>query len=167
MGRIDWSRYAPPGRNARQEAKYFSLGILGACAVSLQYLLAFYNARSGLFIMKAGRPVLRPGALMPDFGTLLGWSFAGFWALLLCAAVDAALHAAYHYQEGSRPVYLMRRLPDRWEYARRCLAVPVAAAVCALLTAAILLGAYYAVYMICTPAECLTPDQWQKIWRAL
>lgn len=167
MGRFDWGRYAPVGQDARQEAGLFALGLLIAALASLQFAAAYGAARGRLFVQKLGRPVLREGAVMPDFAELLGWSFAGFWVLLLCAVLAAALHAAYHRQGGSRADYLMRRLPDRWEYARRCLAVPAAAALAALLAMGVLLAVYYTVYMTCTPEACLTPDQWGKIWRLL
>lgn len=165
MKGFDWGRYAPVGQDARQEAGLFGLGLVIAGLVSLQFAAAYHAARGRLFVQKLGRSVLREGALMPDFADLLGWSFAGFGVLLLGAVLTAALHAACHRQGGSRADYLMRRLPDRWEYPRRCLAVPAAAALAGLLAMGALLAVYYAVYMTCTPAACLTPDQWGKIWR--
>ena len=38
------------------------------------------------------------------------------------------------------------------------------AALC-LLAAFVVLLLYFGYYMIATPEQCLTPDQWQKIWR--
>ena len=53
----------------------------------------------------------------------------------------------------------MRRLPQRWELLRRCLTVPVLAAVGYLLEAALLLGIDYAIYRLATPAQAL-----QALW---
>ena len=51
-------------------------------------------------------------ALIP-FALLAGWMVA-----------LALVHLLSHYQE-SRSIYLMRRLPDRWELWRRCLTLPL------------------------------------------
>ena len=82
----------------------------------------------------------------------------------LCLVLLAAYHYAYHRQ-GSKSIYLMRRLPSKLELHRRCLTLPIAGILIALLTAFLLLLIYYAVYMNVTPAECLMPGQWQKLWR--
>lgn len=168
MARIDWSRWAPPGRDARQEAVRFLWGLGGGAALAWVWFLArYWSARSELFVVKNGRRVLSEGRMMPDLPEIIGISFLGLWAVLLWAAVTAALHYAGHYREGSRPVYLMRRLPDRWEYHRRCLAIPGAAALLAAVLIPAFLMLFYVIYMNCTPAACLPPDQWQKIWRVL
>ena len=71
-----------------------------------------------------------------------------------CMAGLALYHWFYHYQ-GSKSIYLMRRLPRRSELPVRCLAVPVAGALGAGALAAILLGVYWMVYRLCTPAAAL------------
>lgn len=113
MARIDWSRWAPPDRDARQEAARFLWGLGGGAALAWVWFLSrYWSARSELFVVKNGRRVLSEGRMMPDLPEIIGISFLGLWAVLLWAAVTAALHYAGHYREGSRPVYLMRRLPD-------------------------------------------------------
>ena len=37
----------------------------------------------------------------------------------------------------------------------------------ALVLILVFLMLFYEIYMNCTPAACLAPDQWQKIWRVL
>lgn len=103
---------------------------------------------------------------MPLFAELLAESrpMAGFWITAACMAALAAWHYAYHYQ-GSRSIYLMRRLPSRWELWRRCLALPAAGAVCALLLAALLLLCYFGLYLLLTPRPCLQPGQWAGLGR--
>ena len=168
MAKIDWSRWAPPGRDARQEAVRFLWGLGGGAALAWVWFLArYWNARSQLFVVKNGRRVLLEGRMMQDLPEVIGISFLGLLAVLLWAAVTAALHYADHYREGSRPVYLMRRLPDRWEYHRRCLAIPAATVAATAVLLAGSLALFYGAYMLFTPAACVVPGQWAEIWRVL
>lgn len=158
--RIPIERYAPPGVDVQQEVERTVWGLIAAAVLSLRFLLAYLGSRSELYdVLPNGVRVLEEHAMMPTFQDLFSWSFLGFGIFLLAMAAVAAMHVAYHYQGSSRPIYLMRRLPDRREYWRRCLALPAAGALCALAVMAILLGIYLAVYLNCTPAQCL-PDPW-------
>ena len=158
--RIPIERYAPPGVDVQQEVERTIWGLLAAVVLSLRFLLAYLDSRSNLYdVLQNGSRVLKEHAMMPIFRDLFSWSFLGFWIFLPAMSVVAIMHVAYHYQGGSRPIYLMRRLPDRWEYRRRCLALPAAGALCALAVMGILLGVYLAVYLLCTPAQCL-PEPW-------
>ena len=168
MARIDWSRWAPPDRDARQEAVLFLWGLGdGTVLAWVWFLSRYWSARSELFVLKNGRRVLPAGRMIPDLPEIIGGSFLGLWAVLLCAVVTVALHYAGHYREGSRPVYLMRRLPDRWEYHRCCLTIPGTVILIALVLILVFLMLFYVIYMNCTPEACLPPDQWQKSWRLL
>lgn len=121
--RIPIERYAPPGVDVQQEVERTVWGLIAAAVLSLRFLLAYLGSRSELYdVLPNGVRVLEEHAMMPTFRDLFSWSFLGFGIFLLAMAAVAAMHVAYHYQGGSRPIYLMRRLPDRWEYWRRCLA---------------------------------------------
>ena len=65
-------------------------------------------------------------------------------------------HYLYHYQ-GSRSIYLMRRLPDRWELLRRCIALPLCGALAALLTGLLITLLWAGIYLLATPRELLSP----------
>ena len=91
---------------------------------------------------------------MEPFLEVLDGALLGFAAAALLMAGLALWHLLYHYQ-GSRSIDLMRRLPRRSELPVRCLAVPVAGALGAGALAAILLGVYWMVYRLCTPAAAL------------
>ena len=117
-----------------------------------------------LYHKNGSNRTLIPGAIMPDFTEILDRSLWGFLVAIIAALALIGVHYACHYQD-SKSIYTMRRLPNRWELHRRCLTLPLYfAAVCAVL-AALLLVLYFVLYMLATPAQCLTPDQWQKIWR--
>lgn len=157
-------RYAPPGIDPWREAQRMGWGLLAAAVYSGRFLIAYSTARGNLFQWEHGKKILIEGAVMPDFAELFSGSFAGLWMFAICMAAVAAWHIAYHYQGGSRSVYLMRRLPDRWEYGRRCLTLPALGVLAAVCVAALLTLAYFAIYLGCTPKSCLTPGQWGKLW---
>ena len=161
MAKIDWGRWAPPSQNAQQEVIAFSCGLAACTAVMWLYVLSHYwNARSRLFILKNGVQILREEAEMPVLSLILGSGFLPLWTLVGAAICTIFAHYAGHYREGSRPVYLMRRLPDRWEYHRRCLAIPGTALLASLVIMALSLWAFWGIYMTFTPAQCLPPDPW-------
>lgn len=157
--RIPIERYAPPGVDVQTEVERTVWGLIAAAVLSLRFFLAYVDRRTYVYDLLEDFPGPEKIVVMPTFREIFSWSFLGFWIFLLAMAALAVFHVAYHYQGGSRPVYLMRRLPDRWEYRRRCLALPAAGALCALVVMAILLGIYLAVYLNCTPAQCL-PEPW-------
>ena len=78
----------------------------------------------------------------------------------------ACYHYAYYYL-GSRSIYVMRRLPDRWEQWRRCLAVPVLLAAVFLLAIELLTFVYFLKFLLETPDPCLPSDPWRQLLYAL
>lgn len=164
--KINLSHHAPPGINLRPERHFFAAGMICAFFYSLTFFAQYRQARAMLYEWRGGKRVLMPGAIMEDFSPLLGNALIGFFILILCMLALIIYHYAYHHQ-GSKSIYLMKRLPNRWELHRRCLTLPFLAALLCLLAAAALLLTYFGIYMIFTPKECLIPGQWLKMWRVL
>ena len=143
------TRNIPLGCDAAAERKWLTWGAVAGFLMNLRFPVAYYSAWQQLFPHVNGRRIYTGGAMAP-FGELLGFSL---WGCLLAAAAMAVLavwHYACHFR-GSRSIYTMRRLPQRWELAKRCLAVPAAGAAAYLLEAAVLLALDYAVYCLVTP----------------
>lgn len=166
MKKPDLSRLAPPGMSLKQEKRYFLGGLACAWLYSWTFLGRYLDARGDLFFYSGIERRLRPDAVMPDFAGLVGGALWGFAILAVCMLFFIAFHYAYYYQ-GSKSVYLMRRLPSRWEIHRRSLTLPLLAVCLCALAAFLILLADFAVYMLFTPNECLTPHQWQKLWSVL
>jgi uncharacterized membrane protein YqhA len=101
---------------------------------------------------------------MPDFIDIFEGSLGGYFILSLCMLLLIALRYAYYYQN-SKSIYLMKRLPDKFELHRRCIILPVMAALSCAVIAFLVLLLYFGHYMLFTPDACLTPGQWAKIWR--
>lgn len=133
---------------------------------SMLFLVRFFNDRTDLFYRSGNQALLRAGAVMTDFGVLVNDTLWGFVLLAVCMLCMAVFRYAYFYRD-SKSICLMRRLPDRWELHRRCLALPLAAVAVCLLAASLVLLADLAVYYAFTPGECLTPHQWQKLWSVI
>ena len=163
MRRIDWTRWAPAGVNGRREAGWLLAGLglsaaVGAAAFLRRLCRAIrYAAEYGL-----------AGETIPGFPEVLGRSLMGFPLVLIAAAGLAVYHVDLHYR-GSRSIYLMRRLPDRWGLLRRCGAIPLAGAGAGLLLWGLLKLLFLALYVWLTPAERLGADYtgglWAVLWR--
>jgi len=164
--KIDLARHAPLGLDLYMEKQIFHTGMVVSGLFSLGFLFRYSKYWSRLYLYYETKKVLRTGAIMPDFVEVMGRYLLPFVVLALVMLICSVYHYRHHYR-GSKSIYLMRRLPNRWELHRRCLTLPLAAAAICLLTAFALLLLYFAIYMLATPEECLTPGQWQKIWRVL
>ncbi len=164
--KLDLSRCAPPGLDLRAETCLFGGCMALSTLFSLSFLVRFFEERDRLYRSSGSERTLLPDAVMPDFADVLDGALIGFAVLALCMAAFVAVHYAYHHQ-GSKSIYLMRRLPDRWERHRRCWTLPLLGIAACLLAAFVLLLIYYAIYMLATPEVCLTPGQWRKIWRVI
>ncbi len=164
MNLPDLTRFSPPGYSTERERALFLTGLIGSTIYSAFFFIRYAAAFDNLYGYEGKRRVLLPDALMPDFADLIDTTFVGFAlvaALMLCFIVN---RYAY-FRQGSRADYLMRRLPDRLDWHRRCLPLPILAALGCAVCAFVLLLIYFAIYMLFTPAVCLRPEQWYKIWR--
>lgn len=166
--RIDLSRHVPPGFDPKPELQFYFTFLIIQIVVNLaMFLMAYFQALGNLYWAGARERTLIPGAVMSDFAAILdGAAMHFFLVLALCMPVFALIHYLYHRQ-GSKSIYLMRRLPNRWELHRRCLTLPLAGLALCALTALVLLLAFLAVYLNATPKQCLPPLSWQKIWSVI
>lgn len=150
----------PPGIPAKKEIQFYGIGNAAAFLVSCSFLSRYRDAYGQLFNFRHGGKVLRPDAMMQPFGTLIRGSFLGFLVIAVCLLGLIAFH--YHsYRHESMSIYLMRRLPDRKLLRRQCLTLPLLGLALSALFALILLGIYYAVYLLRTPAVCLPAEIWR------
>lgn len=155
MKTIDLSRFAPPGTAIGEEIKRLCVGLAAStCYAVLIYGVNFRSAYDFLFDRYGADRVLRPGAVMLPFDILLEWSLSFFYIMALCS-LSAAIFHHLHYYSGSKSIYLMRRLPQRWELLRRNITLPLAGAAVSLLAALLLKLLFLGVYYLVTPAQCL------------
>ena len=157
-------KYAPPGYEVEREVRVFKIGLLLAIGFSLLFLVRYLHTYH--YEKHFSFWILDKDAIMPDFSELIsGWLY-GFFLLPMVMLAYVPVHYMQYHQE-SKCIYLMRRLPNPFELHYRCWVIPVACGVVCLLIAFVCLLIYFAVYMLVTPDQCLTPDQWQKIWSVI
>lgn len=164
---FDPTRYVPAGISWQKELG--KLGIwLGVCAVwgFMTFLMQYLPDQSDLMEWVEGERFLIPGSVMSDFHESMNLVLLLFPMACLYLVWTAVAYYQYH-REGSMSIYLMRRLPDRWELHRRCLVFPFAGLVLCGIAAFLTVVLCYIYYMVATPEVCLTPGQWQKYWRFL
>lgn len=155
----------PPGIRAEQEIKGFLVVLALAAGISLLFFLRLWSAYEALFEWTEEQRVLREGAVMADFSGLLGLgTFSGFLLAVWVPPVTAICHYRYYYQD-SKSIYLMRRLPKRFELHKRALVLPFLELLFVVITVFLLVVFYYTIYLLVTPAQCLVLGQWQKLWR--
>lgn len=149
--------YFPPGFPQKPWENFILIGYIFCLLFSgANYLIRLWAAHGNLF--DDSRQLL-PGVVMEQFGHIVRGSFPCFALLAISMLALMAANLRYHYQ-GSKSIYLMRRLPKRWELYRRCLVLPAAVILVSLASAFLLLAAYYRIYLTVTPPQCLPPNQW-------
>ena len=111
----------------------------------------------------ASERVFLPGIMMHDFYTLLEGVWPLFWVPILTAVILAWVNRQGFHQ-GSKAVYLMRRLPNRWEYFRRCFALPLMTILLGMVLTILVLLACWGLYTHSVPDYAIPPDQWEKFW---
>ena len=95
-----------------------------------------------------------PYVSMLPFWDIAKDGYRGFLVMAFVLLWLAWYHYRYHHQK-SKSIYLMKRLPAKNELRKRCLTLPVTAAVVTAVTAAALTVIYYVCYIKMTPEPFL------------
>ena len=162
----------PPWTDPSTQLSGLGFGLVICALASFGRFQSLLNhAVSTLYTGHIGKSPLLEGAKMKYFGYLIcgndptySWYSAPvftWFPFLFLAAVILAFVNYSGFRNGSKSVYLMRRLPDRWEYHRRCLTIPLLAILAGLVSIPLLIGIFYAIYLHATPEQCLQPNQWE------
>lgn len=149
----------PPGFPVQTERKLFYTALAAAQLWSLGFLINFFDARKNCYIWRGSNRYLKPEAVMPRFFELAAGPCAGFAVAALCMAALILWHIHYYY-EGSRSVYLMRRLPRQGVFYASIVSSPLCLGAAILLAGAITLGLYALIYRIFCPPLCVPLRPW-------
>ncbi len=162
--RIDASYLLPLGMDTRYHKALFIGGNIISSFLSLGFLYRYFDERAALFVYGPdGVEGIMEGAVMPPFTEVLEKALWGFYITAVCVLLLAIYHAAF-FRIGSKSVYLMKRLPQRWELARRIFVLPLAGAAATLLIGAVFCGIYFVLYLLVTPEVCLP---YGNLWGSL
>ncbi len=157
MKRIKLS--VPPGFPVETEQKLFYTALVLAELWSLGFVFRFGTAQRGCYLWRGENRYLRPDAVMPPFFQIVGSAAAGFGVAALCMAALILWHLHYYY-EGSRSIYLMRRLPRRSTLPASILVSPLCRAAIILLAGIATLLIYALIYQLFTPPLCVPLRPW-------
>lgn len=157
------SRFLPLTISRRAVIQGFGLGVLASLLCNCYFIYTYGQANRALYYITPEHKILRPDATMPTFSALLGISLYGCLAAAL-AMIPVAWIFWNSHTMGSKSIYTMRRLPNRWELHRRCFTVPALAAVGFLLLAVALWGLNFAIYWNYTPPSYLPTSMWEALW---
>lgn len=152
-----FEKYTPPGIDFTKQLKFCLIGVSAAIGWSWSYLAKYMTARANLYEYSMVGKVLKEGVVIKTFSELVHEgldSLDGFLVFYIVMLGLLVYHYLYYYQ-GSKSIYLMRRLPDRWELYRRCIALPFAGIAIGVVIEVGILLLYYGIYLVCTPQQCL------------
>ena len=147
-------KYAPLGIHLTSEIGLYIFGMIAATLHSMWFLLEYGSAVNNLYQYSAGKRVLMEGARIQGFSQLTEGVFLTGQLVCIVTLLVVIYHYLYHYQ-GSRMMYLMNRLPDKMDVHKRCWTLPVAGSCIAAVWMMLLKMIYYAIYLLCTPSQCL------------
>ena len=165
MLRTKLEKLLPPGFDLEAELKWIAWGLGLSFFYSLGFLFRYGSAISALYYYDGNyNKILNEQSYMRPFSQLFGSTTSGFLLVAICMIGLAAYHYAYHYQ-GSKSIYLMRRLPDRLDLWRRCLTLPLLAILVCAVCVSILTAIYYAVYLGFTPKMYLVRESFSSLIR--
>lgn len=155
--------YIPVGIHVNQLYRVVLLLVIIPSINSLQFFASFYVARREQIRLSESAGSVIP---MENFVEILGNGFVVFpIAALGCLAI-AIYTYGYHYGE-SMSIYLMKRLPDKYELGRRIFTVPMLSAVMIVGWGMMLLLIYYLYYMNFSPEGSVMGNQWSillNVW---
>ncbi|MDE7243156.1 MAG: hypothetical protein K2O18_04150 [Oscillospiraceae bacterium] len=163
--KITFEHLVPLGLDGRKTCLGIVTAVFSSWVFSIvSFLGRYYGAHSNLF--DPWNMYLRPGVVMQPFFQI--WDSTSFLFALtaFCMLPLALWHYYYHFRD-SRSIYLMRRLPDRWDLWRRCLALPLLGLTACFVLVVLNTLLFYAVYCFFTPRQCLEPGQWRMFWENL
>lgn len=158
-------KYSPPGMELSYEKRIFYWGMLLSAFYSFFGFFANFSiAFNKLYNYIDGKRVLNINETMQSFHSLLGRSFIGFY-ILATVMIGSIIYRYAYYRQGSKNIYTMKRLPQKYEWHKRALVIPIVSILICIIEILILIMIYFLIYIIVTPKACLLPNQWQMLWR--
>lgn len=151
----------PLGKSGTDTAGWIFGSVIGAAIFHFIGFATYYDYCLGALYTDEKRTMLMDPTgqdqwcWMPSFAEMMETRYYFFIFIALCMAALAVYNYKYHFQ-GSKSIYLMRRLPDQRDFARRCLTLPVLGILACVIFAAITTGLCYWLYMSNTPDVYLT-----------
>lgn len=173
MKRHDLSFLCPVGRDWRSMRQLYLIPLVLLLVLSFLVFLGIYDNTRSLLVHQDGDWAVTTAVLghdlpyghkMPPF-RMMGRIVLAPLPYMAASLLIGGVASNYRFcRSGSRSDYTMRRLPDPWEYHRRCWALPLLSCVLYLLAFAALYAISFSIYHFATPKALLAPTLWQQFW---
>lgn len=154
----------PPGMNPGEERKFVKIGLVLSALLGGLDLIQYFTELSNLYRYREGKRWLDESMTMPDFAEIFVRFPIGFSILAVCMLGFVVYHYVYYYRE-SKSIYLMRRLPNRFEIHRRAWTYPLWVILLCVVCTVVLFWLFFGLYLWITPNACLVPGQLWRLWR--
>ena len=159
----------PPGWDLKQEL--YSALQLGLVIISswIFFGVRLDNSLDHIYRYKSGGVrLLVEGVVVSPFGRLTASCFALFIFYVLIQLIS--IRSMYKFfTEDSKSIYLMRRLPQRYELAKRCISLPLINIAAGFAFCMLQLLLFWAVYKFAVPAQAMPAQSFSFlelfIWR--
>lgn len=158
MKRIEWEKLVPVGTDYKKEMKGIAIGLAISAVYSLSFIFKFSFSLDELYDVISGKAILISGRYIAGFSDIMEGRFDLFKILFYLLIILGVMHYFGHFS-GSKSIYLMRRIPQRWELLVRCAAFPAMGIIVCKLSELILTLLFFAIYMIFTPKGHIPPGQ--------
>ncbi|MBR5315583.1 MAG: hypothetical protein IKU44_02225 [Firmicutes bacterium] len=151
------NRHVPLGKNGTKHANWILFACIFDVIVHLvSFEIYFQYCLNGLYQDDKHTVLYDPTGTDPMFQMLPFHMLIADWykGPLMITLIMVAL-AFYNYRyhlQGSKSIYLMKRLPDQKDFVRRCMTLPALGVACSLVLSALAIGICYWAYVTYTPA---------------
>lgn len=132
--------------------------------VICQSLLFFSGLQDALYEQKHLTRFSGEVVAMESFASLISLPFQNVPLIFLVCLVGLGAYNFIHHYRESKSVYLMKRLPNRYEYAKRVVTIPIVSSIFILVIVAILIAIYYAVYVVKSPPDSVADGQLELLF---
>ena len=156
-------RHLPPGMNPDDERRFVKIGLVLSALLGGLDLIRYFTELSNLYRYREGKRWLDESMTMPDFAEIFVRFPIGFAILAVCMLGFVIYHYVYYYR-GSKSIYLMRRLPNRFEIHRRAWTYPLCVILLCGVCVTVLFWLFFGLYLWITPDACLVSGQLARIW---
>jgi len=159
-----FDKHLPPGMNPGDEQRFVKIGLVLSTLLGGLDLIQYFTELSNLYRYREGKRWLDESMTMPDFAEIFVRFPIGFSILAVCMLGFVIYHYVYYYR-GSKSIYLMRRLPNRFEIHRRAWTYPLCVILLCVVCVVVLFWLFFGLYLWITPNACLMPGQLWRLWR--
>ena len=155
----------PVGYNVKKVKTALLWGYIISAAFSaiVYFSNLIVNYNNLFYYDEAGNRLLRTNVKMASFHLLRERAFDFFLIFVFMLLVFSIYNFIYHYI-GSKSIFTMRRLPQKYELIKRCVTVPVIFIILSFVSVIVLNSVYFSIYEHVVPEVSKLSSE-EMMWR--